>query len=234
MRADRRAKRVLYQRYSAPPSHWTGSPPEIDDADPPVDAQIVEGIGVSPGVKVGTARVLTSPDFDDVEPGEILVATFTDPGWAWVMFISAALVVDIGGPLSHAAVVARELGLPCVVNTQNGTKLIRTGDELRVNGDTDAVEILGRTGSNSNGTTSSTVSTRCTPSSSATRRRSGISLRCSVNRARRASRCSSSSALGSMPFIRVSEPANASIGSSRNRRSVSESGWFFTVSTSTV
>lgn len=109
MRADRRAKRVLYQRYSAPPSHWTGSPPEIDDADPPVDAQIVEGIGVSPGVKVGTARVLTSPDFDDVEPGEILVATFTDPGWAWVMFISAALVVDIGGPLSHAAVVAREL-----------------------------------------------------------------------------------------------------------------------------
>ena len=103
---------------------------------------IVKGIGVSPGVRIGVARILTTPDFDEVEPGEILVATFTDPGWASVIFLSAALVVDIGGALSQAAVVARELGLPCVVNTQNGTKVIRTGDELRVNGDTGAVEIL--------------------------------------------------------------------------------------------
>lgn len=139
---ERRVKRLHYQRYSALPSHWTGPPPEVDSADPSVEGSIVRGIGVSPGVKVGTARVLTDADFDEVEPGEILVATFTDPGWASVMFISAALVVDIGGALSHAAVVARELGLPCVVNTQNGTKLIRTGDELRVNGDTGTIEIL--------------------------------------------------------------------------------------------
>lgn len=141
---ERRTQRDLYQGYSALPSHWTGSPPEVDHADLSVDSSIVSGIGVSPGVKVGTARVLTDPDFEEVEPGEILVATFTDPGWASVMFISAALVVDIGGALSHAAVVARELRLPCVVNTQNGTKLIRTGDEVRVNGQTGTVEILCR------------------------------------------------------------------------------------------
>lgn len=140
--ADRRATRELYQGYPAPPSHWTGTPPRVQKAEPPQDDSIVEGVGVSPGVVVGSARVLTSPDFDEVEPGEILVATFTDPGWASAMFISAALVVDIGGALSHAAVVARELGLPCVVNTQNGTRLIRTGDELRVDGDAGTVEIL--------------------------------------------------------------------------------------------
>ncbi|BDE11518.1 MULTISPECIES: PEP-utilizing enzyme [Mycobacterium] len=144
--AERRAQRALYQTYPAPPSHWTGSPPEVENAEPPQESSSVQGIGVSPGVVVGSARLLTSPDFDDVEPGEILVATFTDPGWASVMFISAALVVDIGGALSHAAVVARELGLPCVVNTQNGTTHIRTGDEIRVDGGRGTVEILRRAG----------------------------------------------------------------------------------------
>jgi phosphoenolpyruvate-protein kinase (PTS system EI component) len=58
------------------------------------------------------------------------------------MFLSAALVVDMGGPISHAAVVARELGLPCVVNTRTGTRVIATGDRLRVDGNTGTVEIL--------------------------------------------------------------------------------------------
>jgi phosphohistidine swiveling domain-containing protein len=142
---ERRTKRALLQRYPALPSHWTGPPPEVETVDPlAVDDTTIKGIGVSPGVQVGIARVLTTPDFDEVEPGEILVATFTDPGWASVMFISAALVVDIGGALSHAAVVARELGLPCVVNTQNGTRVIRTGDELRVDGAAGTVEITRR------------------------------------------------------------------------------------------
>jgi pyruvate,water dikinase len=58
------------------------------------------------------------------------------------MFLAAALIVDIGGPLSHAAVVARELGLPCVVNTRIGTTTLRTGDRVRVDGDSGTVEIL--------------------------------------------------------------------------------------------
>ena len=58
------------------------------------------------------------------------------------MFISRGLIVDVGGPLSHAAVVARELGIPCVVNTGNGTERLRTGDRIRLDGTTGRVEVL--------------------------------------------------------------------------------------------
>ena len=84
------------------------------------------------------------PDFAEVADGEILVSPFTDPGWASIMFISSALVVDIGGAMSHAAVAARELGVPCVVNTRTGTRSIRTGDRVRVDGKTGRVEVLER------------------------------------------------------------------------------------------
>ena len=72
----------------------------------------------------------------------MLVAETTDPSWSSIMFISSALVMDSGGALSHAAVVARELEIPCVVNTHTGTKRIRTGDRVRVDGDAGTVEIL--------------------------------------------------------------------------------------------
>lgn len=103
---------------------------------------MIEGIGVSSGVVEGVARVVTDPAFGEVEPGEILVAPMTDPSWSSIMFLSAGLVVDIGGPISHAAVVARELGLPCVVNTRTGSRVIRTGDRLRIDGGSGRVEIL--------------------------------------------------------------------------------------------
>ena len=76
---------------------------------------------------------------------EVLVAPTTDPSWSAIMFVSSALVVDIGGALSHAAVVARELEIPCVVNTRDGTKAIQTGDRVRVDGEAGTIEILERT-----------------------------------------------------------------------------------------
>jgi pyruvate,water dikinase len=102
----------------------------------------VTGIGVSAGVVEGTVRVLLEPDFDDVEDGEILVAPTTDPSWSSILFVSSALVVDIGGALSHAALVAREMGIPCVVSTGDGTKRLRTGDRVRVDGTTGEVTVL--------------------------------------------------------------------------------------------
>ena len=104
----------------------------------------VTGLGVSAGVAEGRVRVVVDPSFTDVEPGEVLVSATTDPSWASIMFLSSALVVDIGGPLSHAAVVAREIGIPCVVNTRGGSTRLHTGDLVRVNGDTGIVEILER------------------------------------------------------------------------------------------
>ena len=111
-----------------------------------VDEGAVEGIGVSAGVAEGVVRVVTDPSFTEVADGEILVTPTTDPSWASILFLSSALVVDIGGPLSHAAVVARELGIPCVINTRTGTRALRSGDRVRVDGDGGTVTLLERAG----------------------------------------------------------------------------------------
>ncbi|MCW3013486.1 MAG: Phosphoenolpyruvate synthase / pyruvate phosphate dikinase [Solirubrobacterales bacterium] len=142
--ARRRARREMYRALEIPAS-WTG---DCVPVDPGVahagDPDIVTGIGVSAGVVEGVVRVLQSSSSRDLQPDEILVAGSTDPSWSSIMFISAALVVDIGGALSHASMVARELGIPCVVNTANGTRRLKTGDRVRVDGGRGLVEILGR------------------------------------------------------------------------------------------
>ena len=126
------------------PLTWKGTPVPAAAATPQRTADVVTGLGVSAGVVEGTVRVVFDPSFADVRPDEVLVAPMTDPSWSSIMFISAALVVDIGGALSHAAVVARELGFPCVVNTRTGTRDLRTGDRVRVDGTKGTVEILER------------------------------------------------------------------------------------------
>ncbi len=104
-----------------------------DGAPPP--GAVLTGIAVSPGRVRGRARVITQLDEDAaVEPGEILVAPFTDAAWTPLFFTAAAVVVDLGGPLSHGSTVAREYGLPAVVNVKSGTRQIRTGQEITVDG----------------------------------------------------------------------------------------------------
>jgi pyruvate,water dikinase len=143
--AERRARRAEYEQLRIP-SSWRGTPVPIADRAPGTDSGPLEGLGVSGGVVEGPARVVTDPAFADVEPGEVLIASTTDPSWSSIMFISSALVVDIGSALSHAAVVARELGVPCVVNTRDGSRRLRTGDRVRVDGDAGTVEVLERAG----------------------------------------------------------------------------------------
>ena len=143
--AARRECRAAYQQLELPGS-WRGTPVPDKRESAPNDreASVVTGIGVSGGVAEGVVRVVADPSFAEVEPDEVLVTPTTDPSWASIMFLSSALVVDIGGPLSHAAVVARELGIPCVVNTRRGTKALRTGDRVRVDGSKGQVEVLAR------------------------------------------------------------------------------------------
>lgn len=139
----RREREALYKTFAIP-NHFRGVPTPLPlTASADAEGNII-GIGVSAGVVEGTARVVTDPAFAEVEPDEVLVATSTDPSWASIMFISSALVVDMGGALSHAAVVARELGIPCVVNTRNGTRALHSGDRVRVDGLKGTVEILAR------------------------------------------------------------------------------------------
>jgi pyruvate,water dikinase len=127
-------------------TEWEGLPELIGIETEPaaVATDVITGTGVSNGIVEGVVRVVTDPSFTDVEPDEVLVAPSTDPSWSSIMFISSALVVDIGGALSHAAVVARELRIPCVVNTGNGTRALSTGDRVRVDGGAGTVEVLAR------------------------------------------------------------------------------------------
>ncbi|MEV5535730.1 PEP/pyruvate-binding domain-containing protein [Saccharopolyspora shandongensis] len=103
----------------------------------------VRGFAGAAGVVEGTARVLTSVDEgDSLRPGEVLVTTVTNVGWTPLFPRAAAVVTDVGAPLSHAAIVARELGIPAVVGCGNATTRLRSGDRVRVDGAAGTVEVL--------------------------------------------------------------------------------------------
>jgi len=104
---------------------------------------VITGCPGAAGVVEGRVRVLGSHnDADQFETGEILVASFTNVGWTPIFPRALAVITDIGAPLSHAAIVARELGIPAVVGTGNATMVLKTGDKVRVDGSAGLVEPL--------------------------------------------------------------------------------------------
>ncbi|RLC95010.1 MAG: hypothetical protein DRI77_10430 [Chloroflexi bacterium] len=106
-------------------------------------AQLLRGFAASPGSYTGRARVLRSPtDGDGIEPGEVLVAPATSPGWAPLFLTAGALVTEIGGVLSHGAIIAREYGLPAVLNVAGATRHIRSGQLVHVDGYRGTVQLL--------------------------------------------------------------------------------------------
>lgn len=108
-----------------------------------VAGETVQGMPGCPGVSVGIARVVTdSHNPTALAPGDILVAPITDPSWTPLFVPAAGVVVDVGAPLSHAIIVSRELGIPCVVSATDATKRIPDGARIEVNGDTGVVTIL--------------------------------------------------------------------------------------------
>jgi pyruvate,water dikinase len=139
-----RARRAEYMRDQArpdPPVTFIGAPPSVQL--PPAGGDVMKGIGASSGVVEGRARVLLSAsEMSELQPGEILVVHTTDVGWTPLFCIAAGVVTELGGPLSHAAVVARELAVPSVVNVDGVTRAIKTGDRVRVDGDRGVVERL--------------------------------------------------------------------------------------------
>jgi phosphohistidine swiveling domain-containing protein len=107
-------------------------------------ARELKGLGVSPGTATGTARVILRADTDEqLLADEILVAPFTDPGWTPYFVPASAIVMDEGGIISHGSIVAREFGIPAVVNVGNATKIIKTGQKIYVDGDQGVVRIVG-------------------------------------------------------------------------------------------
>jgi pyruvate,water dikinase len=117
------------------------------DATAGKDVSEIKGFASSAGIVEGPARVLKRlKDIVDLQPGEILVCPSTNPSWAPVFTKIKAAVTDIGGLTSHAAIVCREYGVPSVTGTGVSTQVIKTGDTIKVDGDTGVVEIVKRAG----------------------------------------------------------------------------------------
>lgn len=100
------------------------------------------GSAVSAGIVEGVAHVVLDPTKETLNPGEILVAPFTDPGWTPLFINAAGLVMEVGGLMTHGSVVAREYGIPAVVSVPEATRHIQSGQIIRVNGDGGFVELL--------------------------------------------------------------------------------------------
>jgi rifampicin phosphotransferase len=105
-------------------------------------AQAIAGLAVSSGVIEGRARVILNMEDAELEVGDILVTSFTDPGWTPLFVSIKGLVTEVGGLMTHGAVIAREYGLPAVVGVENATKLIKDGQRIRVHGTEGYIEIL--------------------------------------------------------------------------------------------
>ncbi|HHM02216.1 MAG TPA: hypothetical protein ENJ15_04330 [Caldithrix abyssi] len=141
--AERRKKRASDINQEHPPRMmqigelWR---PVIEESS---DGDALQGIGCSAGVVEGRARIIVNEQsFNRLQKGDILVAASTNPGWTPLFMTAAGVVTEIGGALSHGAIIAREYGIPMVTAVKKATKLIADGDRIRVNGSNGQVEIL--------------------------------------------------------------------------------------------
>lgn len=142
--ARRRAERERLASIKMPMLFNGSWEPEAESAaaEPLAPGEILNGLSASAGVARGTVRILTVGSSDDLQPGEVLVARLTDTGWTPLFGYASAVVTDMGGQLSHAAVVAREFGIPCVVQTNTGTSRLRDGQAVEVDGAAGTVRAL--------------------------------------------------------------------------------------------
>lgn len=140
--AERRELHARYGTFDIPQA-WVGRPEPVTVTEPG-DRVELAGLPVFPGVVEGRAVVVDDPETVDFDEGDVLVCEFTDPSWVMLMNLAGAMVIDIGGAMSHGAIVARELGIPTVISTGDGTRRLRTGDRVRVDAGAGSVELLQR------------------------------------------------------------------------------------------
>jgi pyruvate,water dikinase len=152
MLADREEQYLALFDYE-PPFVIAGGPPPLTEwarrsqaavAPTLAAGEAIQGVGGCPGIARGTARVVLDPsDPSQLGPGDVLVAPITDPSWTPLFLPAAAVVVEVGSPFSHAAIVSRELGIPCVVSAGAATQRIPDGALVEVDGTTGTVTVIG-------------------------------------------------------------------------------------------
>ena len=141
---DQRKEAFRTNQGLTPPRMLTSDGEMISGAyrrdDYPVGALV--GLAVCAGTIEGRARVVFDPAQAELEPGDILVTPFTDPSWTPVFVSISGLVTEVGGLMTHGAVIAREYGIPCVVGVEHVTRLVRDGQRIRVHGTNGYIELL--------------------------------------------------------------------------------------------
>lgn len=122
--ADRKAHRSMTEQI------WSSPPSQVF-----TEGDVIQGLSGSPGLARGVVRIINNPaEFGRLQKAEILVCRFTDPVWTPLFPVACAVVCDTGGPLSHAAIVAREYGIPAVLGTKNSTSILKDGQIVTVDG----------------------------------------------------------------------------------------------------
>ncbi len=146
---QRKSEQQQFQNQTPPPDRFHTVAPiseyeTFQSAIPytPPNGDNLSGTGACPGVVRGNVRVVLDPREASLKEGEILVAQQTDPGWVVLFPASSGLIVERGSLLSHSAIVARELGLPCVVSVPDITKILKTGDLVEMDGSTGTITII--------------------------------------------------------------------------------------------
>jgi pyruvate,water dikinase len=152
VRSHRMDDRLVQRRKEAFASYQALTPPRVLTSDgeavtgayrrDDVPGGALAGLPVSAGVVEGRARIVLDMAQADLEAGDILVTAYTDPSWTPLFVAVAGLVTEVGGLMTHGAVIAREYGLPAVVGVVDATRLIVDGQRIRVHGTDGYVEIL--------------------------------------------------------------------------------------------
>jgi pyruvate,water dikinase len=152
VRTNRVDDRLVRERKDAFATYQKLTPPRVLTSDgemvagsyrrDDLPAGALAGLPVSAGTVEGRARVILDMSDADLDAGDILVTAFTDPSWTPLFVAIAGLVTEVGGLMTHGAVIAREYGLPAVVGVEHATRLIRDGQRIRVHGTEGYVEIL--------------------------------------------------------------------------------------------
>lgn len=141
-----RERREIFKRYKdiTPPIviSSSGEIPSVDNKSSVEEGTLV-GNPVSLGVYQGVVHIITDPETERLNPGEIMVSRFTDPGWTPLFINAGALIMEVGGVLTHGSVVAREYNIPAVVGVDSVTKLLKTGQRVEVDGNSGVIRVLG-------------------------------------------------------------------------------------------
>lgn len=142
-RAIARREALIYQQQFEFPEISVGLPQPMEARQSTITDGVLQGRPASRGIVEGIARVaITLAEAAKLQPGEILITPITDIGWTPYFSLIGGLVTDLGSSVSHGAVIAREYGLPCIVNSREGTRFFNTGDHIRLDGDKGTVQRL--------------------------------------------------------------------------------------------